>query len=58
MQNLYENAKIDYNIIQDVKNWLNSQKTYTLHKLSRKRFKRNQIVFRYLASRGSLIWQI
>lgn len=46
IKNLYNEAnKIDSSItVSDVKNWLSSQFTYTLHKPVRKYFSRNPII--------------
>jgi hypothetical protein len=43
---LYSAAKlIDENITKEItENWLSKQKTYTIHRLTRKKFKRNPII--------------
>lgn len=45
-EKLYRESKKSINNItrKDVKNWLSSQLTYTLHKKARRRFKRNPVV--------------
>src|SRR6266436_7596277 len=44
--NLYSEAKQKFQQIKldDIKTWLSSQRTYTLHKQVRKRFKRNKVI--------------
>lgn len=47
--------KINRNInLEDVKNWLNKQETYTTHKISFRKFKRNPII----VSKIDQEWQI
>jgi len=50
VKNLYNSAKIiNPNIkLNYVKYWLKNQNTYTLHKISNKRFKRNPMISRYI----------
>ena len=46
VQNLYTEAKKEYLdlSLKDVKLWLSSQRTYTLHKVARRKFKRNKVI--------------
>jgi hypothetical protein len=50
IQKLYKSAKLNNNNISllDVKNWLKSQPTYTLHKPARRKYPRNKIYVSYI----------
>jgi hypothetical protein len=56
VKKLYSAAKtINENITKDItKNWLSKQKTYTIHKVVRKKFRRNPIVVQNIDEQ----WQI
>jgi SOS response regulatory protein OraA/RecX len=46
---------VDENITEEItENWLSKQKTYTIHRLARKKFKRNPIIVRKIDEQ----WQL